>query len=120
MFINRNGQISIDTERIAERAASLSDAEIARFEERQGILRDVMNSFEARLSDLPERERRAMLCLLYDEIADKVFDFRISLEARLARQAIHAAPTHAEKIALVSAFGTTMADIEAIHGKQPH
>lgn len=106
-----------DAEKIVERAVHLTDDEIGRLEERQWILRDVINSFEARLADIPERERKGILCLLYMEVAEKVFDFRLSLETRLARKQIASATSVAEKMATVATFQAIMAEVAMLHGE---
>jgi hypothetical protein len=117
MFANKECQLRPDAERITERAANLSNEEVARLEERQAILKDVLNSFDARLQSLPERERKAILCLLYKEIATKVFDFRLSVETRLARKAIKHAPSVGVKMAALKAFQLIMADVATLHGE---
>lgn len=117
VFINRDMRLRPDAEKIVERAVNLTDDEIGRLEERQWILRDVINSFEARLADVPERERKAILCLLYTEVAEKVFDFRLSLETRLARKQIASATSVDEKLANVATFQAIMADVAMLHGE---
>jgi len=116
MFANKEGRPRPDAERIGERAAALSDEEIGSLHEREQVLRDVVNSFAARIEALPERDRKAMLCLFYGEMADVTFDFRLSLETRLARQRIAAAKTRDEKRFALRAFQSVMRDVAMIHG----
>ncbi len=117
MFFSQQGRLRPNAERIAEQAANLSDEEIARLEERQWILRDVLNAFEARLQDVPERERKAIQCLLYKEIAEKIFDFRLSLETRLVRKQITSVSSVSEKMAALSAFQAIMDGVAMLHGE---
>lgn len=117
MFANEKRQLRTDAEHIAERALVLSDDEISRLEERREILRDVVNSLDARLQEIPERDRKALQCLLYSEIAGKVFDFRLSLETRLAREKIREASSTEEKITVLATFHTIMKDVEMLHGE---
>ena len=63
MFVNKDRRLRPDAECIIDRAAHFTDADVARLEERQQILRDAINSLNARLLDVPERERKAIQCL---------------------------------------------------------
>ena len=117
MFVNRRGRLRPDAESIADRAMALSAEELARLDERREILRDVLNSFEGRLHDIPVQDRKAIQCLLYKEIADTVFDFRLSLETRLARKGIKRADSVAQKMHALNAFQAIMADVAMIHGE---
>lgn len=115
MFVNRRGRLRPDAESIADRAMALSAEEITRLDERREILRDVLNSFEGRLQDIPVQDRKAIQCLLYKEIADTIFDFRLSLETRLARREIQGAASVAQKMDALNAFQAIMSDVAMIH-----
>jgi len=117
MFVNSQGRCRLDPEKFIEQALSQSPEQISRHEELQGILKDGLNSFEARLADLTNEDRKAVECLIYQEFAELVFDFRLSLETRFARQRIANARTRSEKLVAVENFRSIMADVEMIHGK---
>ncbi len=117
MFTTNTGRLRPDAETIAEFAATLPEHEIARLEEWQGTLKDAFNSFEARLEEIPERERKALLSLLYKDVVETIFDFRLSLEARTARREIQSATSIEEKLSAVRRFEAIMADVAMIHGK---
>ena len=104
-------------EGIAEKALALSADEVARLDERREILRDVLNSFEGRLQDIPEQDRKAIQCLLYKEITEVIFDFRLSLETRLVRKEIQGTTSVAQKMAALNAFQAIMSDVAMIHGE---
>lgn len=117
MFLNNSGRVCADAERIIERASHLSVEEIAELEARKGILTDVIHSFEARLADLPKEQREAVQCLLYKDVSDLFFDYRLALESRLAREAVRNSPALNDKLSALSAFKAIMADIAALHGE---
>lgn len=117
MFVGMDGRLRPDAERIVDRASGLSDQEVERLTELEGVLRDVLNSFNARLEDLPERERKAMLYLLYQKVGETVFDFRLSLEMRFARERISCASSLGEKMAAIRAFHTIMKDVAELYGE---
>lgn len=116
-FVNQEGRIRLDPEKLIERAFSKPIDDSSRIDELRAILQDGLNSFEGRMENLPEDDRRAVECLLYKELADCVFELRLSLETRLARQRILKCRTREEKMTVVRELGHTMADIEALHGK---
>lgn len=117
LFFNRKGRVRTESEKIIERAFARSPEEIARCEELKLILIDGLNSLEARLEDLSDEERKAVEGLLYQELAEVVFDFRISLETRFARQRIQAASSREDKQAVVDDLRLIFQDIEMLHGK---
>lgn len=117
MFLNKQGRQTPDAERHFEAAKALSDDEIARLEELQITLRDVLGSFDARLETLPHRQRVALRCVLYKEVTKLVFDFRLSIESAATRERIKSARTREERMAAISEFAAIMADIEMLHGE---
>lgn len=117
MFVNNEGRIRLNSEKLFERALAQSPETLSCHEELKIRLKDVLNSFERRLEDLPEQNRKAVECLLYQELAELVFDFRLSIETRLAREEIRRARTHSDKLTVVEDFRSIMADVEMLHGK---
>jgi hypothetical protein len=115
MFSNYAGSSWAETRAIAEKIRRLPENEIESLEERQGILRDALNSFEARLADLPEPERRAALSMLYREVADKVFDFHLSIIASVARAKIAHATTREAKLSTLREFRVIAEDLAMLH-----
>jgi len=116
MFRNNTGCFRADAEAFAEQIKRVPEREIEALEERQGILRDALNSFNARLAELPQRERQAALSLLYKEVADKVFDFHLSILTNRARDRIAVASTRESKQAALREFQAMTEDLAMLHG----
>lgn len=115
MFFNQSGRVRGDAERFAEKALRLTDEEVASLDERLHILKDALNSLSARLETIPERDAKAMQCLLYTEMTEVVFNARLSIEARIARQQIKQASSLAEKKAALHHFQNIMEDVAMLH-----
>ena len=116
MFINSKGRVCIDTEALIEEAKDLPDSEIDAIDERRETLRDVLNSFEARISELSPRDRRAVLALLYKRITDTVFDFHLSVLAQGSREKIRKANGRKAKLQVVRDFDAMQQDLELLYG----
>jgi len=116
MFRNNSGELCADAEVIGQRIKNASDDEIEALEERTGILRDGLNALDARLQDLPERERNAARSLMYKEIGDLVFDFHLSIETSASRAKITKATTSTEKITALHEFRTQVQDLALLYG----
>ncbi len=116
MCRNRNGQVRADAEALFEQIKGNLDEEIAALNERKAVLRDALNSFKARLDDLPERERNAVLSRLYQRITETVFDFHLSVATRVARANIVAAPNGAGKLQAFREFKGIVDDLALLYG----
>ena len=116
MFFSKSGGRRIDAEAIAERIKNLSDEEVEALEVRKLTLKDGLNSFSARVADLPERERNATFSLLYKEITDLIFDFHLSIEARDSRAKVQDAKSKEEKLVAALEFRATAEDLAMIYG----
>ena len=116
MFKNDAGELCADAEAVSQRIRTTSTEEVEALEERRGILRDALNALDARLEDLPERERNAALSLLYKEMTEIVFDFHLSLETSESRMKISAAKTHAEKAAAFREFQVDVQELAMLYG----
>jgi hypothetical protein len=116
MFTNQTGKLCADAEAIAERIKAASDEEVEAAEERKAILRDVLNSFGMRLQDLPERERKATLSMLYKQMMDIIFDFHLSFETSATRANIASATTHTAKAEALHEFQLHVQDLAMIYG----
>jgi hypothetical protein len=116
MFANNAGSDWTGAGSIAGKIKRLSEDEAEALAEREGVLRDALNSFTARLGDLPERERRAALSLLYKEVAETVFDFHLSILAQCAREKIARAGTRDAKRDALREFRNTAEDLATLHG----
>lgn len=117
MFFNTKGRARLNAEEIMEKAEALPLSEVAQICVREEILRDVLNSFESRLEDVPAAKRQAIRYLLYKEVTDVLFDFRLSLEARIAREQVSLSKTQAEKMSVVDGFAAIMSDVAILHGE---
>lgn len=115
MFRTKRGELCVETERIAQRIKEVSEAEVE-LDERRGILRDALTCFEARLEDMPERERTAALSLLYKDLTDRVFDFTLSIVTTEYRQIIAGSRTVEEKKQVLEQYKATLADLAMLHG----
>jgi hypothetical protein len=116
MFRNRSGNLCVDAEEIAERIRRLPSKDIDALEERKNILRNALNSFGARLQDLPQRERNAALSLFYKEVLGILFDFQLSIETSAAHQKITTAVTKEEKREALSKFRSITEDLAMLYG----
>ena len=116
MFTNQTGSLCADAEATAERIKRASDKEVEAVTERKEILCDVLNSLETRLQNLPERDRKAALSLLYKDIVEIVFDFHLSLETSASRKKIVNAKTHVEKVEALHAFQAQVQDLAMLYG----
>jgi len=116
MLENDNGHRFVGASAIADRIRRLPESEVEALGEREGILKDVLNSFNARLADLPERDRRAALSMLYKQVADTVFDFHLSLVASAAREKIAKAGSRGDKIDALREFQAMAEDLALLHG----
>ena len=116
MFFSKSGGLRIEAEAIADQIKNLSVEEVEALEVRKLTLKDGLNSFSARVADLPERERNATFSLLYKEITDLIFDFHLSIEARDSRAKIEGSKTKEEKLVAAREFRATADDLAMIYG----
>ena len=111
MFLNHNGALRIDTEAVIEGIRETQAEEIEQLDARRKTVRDVLDNFNASLSQLSQWEREAVQSRLYKEIVDKVFDFHLSLFASRARERISKASTREAKLA---AFQELQAEAQSL------
>ncbi|MCX7007285.1 MAG: hypothetical protein NTY53_08555 [Kiritimatiellaeota bacterium] len=116
MVRNQAGSLCADAAKTAERIKQASDDEVEAMAERQAILRDVLNSFDMRLKDLPERDRKAALSLLYKRITCIVFDFHLALETSASCVKIVNATKHGEKVEALHEFRLQVEDLMMLYG----
>ena len=116
MFRNQAGNLCTNAEATAEKIKGASDEEVEVMEERQGVMRDALNSFDIRLQDFPERKRNAAFSLLYKEIVKIIFDFQFSFEASETHAKFENAMTHEEKENTLREFQARIQDLKRLYG----
>lgn len=116
MFRNQIGELCADAEAVAQRIKGASDEDVEAVSERTVVLRDALNALDARLLDLPDRERNAARSFLYKGITDLVFDFHLSLETSDTRAKMARATTRTEKTEALQEFRVHTQDLMMLYG----
>jgi hypothetical protein len=105
-----------DIETLATRISHLPQGEAEAWEQRKEVLRDGLNSLNARLASLPKEDRNAVLSLLYKQITDLVFNFHLAAIMNAHRCEILAQPTGQAKREVLERFKAETEELAALYG----
>jgi hypothetical protein len=105
-----------DIETLAARISRMPQADAEAWKERKEVLRDGLNSLDARLASLSKEDRDAVLSLLYKQVTDLVFDFHLATLMNSRRREILAQPTHQAKHEVLERFKAETEELAMLYG----
>ena len=104
-----------EVESLDRRIRSLPAEGVDQIQERMGIIQDGLNSLKERLKELPEHDRLAATSLLYEDVADVIFDFHLTVVKMLVKDRIRESSTKQEKAAALEQFRAATEDLKLLY-----
>ncbi len=98
MLFDQSGKLLTNATEICGQIQKMPQDEIDKLDERKGIMRDALNSFDATLERLPQRDRDALLSMYYKKLTDSLFDFHLAGEIISCAERVENAETRKEGI----------------------